>query len=99
MGSTRTSWQPGQSGNRRGRPKRGAALAAWLRYELSQVSGEDGQTTRGAELARVLVQLALGGDVQAIKVILDRIDGPVANVVTGPDAGPIQLVWLDRGDA
>ena len=68
-------FQRGHSGNPRGRPKRGAALGDHLRYQLGQVVGEDGRTTRAEALAAMLVRLACDGDVAAAKLVLAYTDG------------------------
>lgn len=92
MPKTKTSWQPGQSGNARGRPKTGKALSELLRQRL------DG-TADGEKLVDVLVKLALAGSLAAIELILNRLEGKptatlwlagddVPRVVRMPLAGP-----------
>lgn len=87
-------WPRGVSGNPRGRAPRGAALAEHLRCQLAQVTGEDGRTTRAEELARVLIQLALDGDMQAIRTVLERVDGKVPDslALTGAGGGALSVV-------
>jgi hypothetical protein len=67
-------FQPGQSGNPGGRPK-GPALTDSLRSLLRR-RGPDGRLQRDAIAAR-LVEKALAGDLDAIRYIFDRIDGPL----------------------
>ena len=63
-------FKPGQSGNPGGRAKGGASIAAALRRTL---------TRRDAEaIAKRLIADAQAGDVQATKLLLDRIDHPLA---------------------
>jgi hypothetical protein len=67
--------------NRKGRPKRGETftdiLNVVLREESVTYKGE--QITGKEAAARKLLELAMGGDVSALKYIADRIDGlPVA---------------------
>jgi hypothetical protein len=72
MAATKTSWKPGQSGNPGGRP-RGVARRLRILNEL----------TSDEALARVwnaLLEAAIGGDVAAARVVLDRILGPTANL-------------------
>jgi hypothetical protein len=93
----------GQSGNPRGRPKRGASLSEHLRHQLQQVVGEDGRTTRAEALAATLVRLACDGDVQAAKLVLSYTDGlPVQALprVEPPDDGrPLAFTLvLDRAN-
>jgi hypothetical protein len=59
--------------NRRGRPKKGEALTDILNKKLDGKDGE-GKLHREA-VADKLIALAEGGDVAAIKYIMDRVDG------------------------
>ena len=56
-------WKPGQSGNPAGRPA-GSGLAGELRKAVAE---------RAPELVAALIAKALGGDVQAGRVLLDRV--------------------------
>lgn len=62
-------WQPGQSGNPNGRPKKGQSLTEALEGALTQA--------KRRKLARKVVELALEGNLQAIAFVFDRIDGKV----------------------
>jgi|SRR5215831_1930772 len=86
-------FQKGQSGNPRGRPKRGAALTDFARWAVLQTAGPDDRRTRGQALAEALVSKAIEGDVTAIKLLFDRLDGPVPQVLTGEGGGPIRIAW------
>lgn len=49
--------------------------------------------TKLREVADALVEKAIGGDVQAIKEVADRLDGKVPQAVVGDDdSDPITLV-------
>lgn len=67
------AFKPGQSGNPAGRPR--DAITPHLR-ELAQeqAPGKD-KRTYGRMVAEMLYAEALGGNVQAAKEILDRLDG------------------------
>lgn len=84
-------FQPGQSGNPAGRPKKGTALADLLATAL-KAKGDDGIPKRKAVID-TLIKLALAGDLDAIKVILDRVDGKVVERLehSGPDGGAIPI--------
>jgi nitrogen fixation protein FixH len=64
-------WVKGQSGNPSGRPK-AVAFAAVLAQGLAEVKA--GKTTR-QRIAAVVLEKALKGDLDAIKWIVDRVDG------------------------
>lgn len=67
-------WQPGQSGNPGGRPRRKPITDAYK--EL--LNAEDGKGNTGAQaLAWSILRKALLGDVAAAKEITDRVEGTV----------------------
>ena len=57
-------WKKGESGNYSGRPKKDRALTAALEAAVDK-----------QELADKLVELAMGGDMMAVRYIYDRIEG------------------------
>ena len=87
-------WQPGQSGNPRGRPKK---IIEPLLRKLAQ-SDPDGKGVIAERLALKLVQMALRGNVKAMSMLLDRYDGKVADVVEGGDEKrPLRLI-IENGN-
>lgn len=70
-------FQPGQSGNPNGRPRKGKTLTDILEKHGQKRDVKDGdkEISRKEALAKKLWALALSGDVAAIKYIFDRIDG------------------------
>lgn len=87
----------GQSGNPRGRPKKGSALSECLRWAADQPVSEQDRRTRAQAASDALLAAALAGDVPALKLLFDRIDGPVAQPVqhSGPEGGPVILQWAE----
>jgi hypothetical protein len=88
-------WQPGQSGNPRGRP-RGPSLRSRLRdlLEATEVGGKplmDEQQIADL-VALVIIRRALAGDPRFVKILLDRTEGAVmaggapAEMLTARDA-------------
>jgi hypothetical protein len=71
-------FQKGQSGNPAGRPKSEPTITPWLRRLL--LEKQDGKT-RAEHVASRLIQMAQDGDVKAIAVVLERIDGKVPDQV------------------
>lgn len=76
-GAGNPTWRAGQGGNPNGRPKKGEALSDVLRDlgRLRDVKKGDKKIARKRALAERVWQMALGGDIQAIRLIYDRIDG------------------------
>lgn len=85
-------FEPGKSGNPLGPPKKEKSFANMLRIAISEAS-KDGTGTKLRKVAEKLVDVALEGDVSAIKEIADRLDGKVAQAITGGDENdaPLQV--------
>lgn len=66
--ATAGSWAPGESGNRRGRPKGSKNKKTLLREELEK---------HGSELATVIKEKALAGDPTCISIWAARLDPPM----------------------
>lgn len=83
-------YQKGQSGNPGGRPK-GPSLKAELIRHLGK-KGEDGVRHADA-IALTLIDMARDGNLEAIREILDRVDGkvPQQQQVTGDGGGPVRV--------
>lgn len=71
-----TPFQPGQSGNPKGRPKGSRNLSAILKDMLDQDVEEDGQLVKFSDaIVKRLIQKANKGDIKAIQEIFDRTEG------------------------
>ncbi len=56
----------------------------------------DGDTRRLDRIARKLALLAEKGDLNAIREVMDRVDGRVTHTVGGDqDTGPITIKWKE----
>lgn len=79
---------PGKSGNPAGRPKK-LPITDAIRQELEKRGRYN--LTNDVGIARVLVQLALAGDMDAIREIADRSEGKSRqrSEISGPEGGPI----------
>jgi hypothetical protein len=69
-----SSWQPGQSGNPKGRPK-GVTLSEALRRMLAEQAPGRSEETYAEAIARALCKQAAKGNVLAAKEIADRTEG------------------------
>ena len=69
---TRTSWEPGQSGNPHGRPKKGETYTDIIN-DIGNTLSDD--IERKKMICLKLYEMAEGGDLAAIKYIMDRVDG------------------------
>ncbi len=81
----------GQSGNPAGRAPYKNSLKVALEEALTKSDRRD--------IARAVVALAVGGNMEAIKFIFDRIDGKVKDQITFEQPGPIQVIveYVDAG--
>lgn len=81
-------WKPGQSGNPAGRPP----TMSWRERLVEQLSENEEENLKRA--VKVLIQLALAGDVSALNHIADRLDGKPKQqtAITGAGDGPVQVV-------
>ena len=79
-------FKKGQSGNPGGRPKGTVSIEAELRKRLAD--GEDGENIVQALVTQALKQ-ALRGDYKFFNLILERIDGRIADRIAGHDGGPL----------
>jgi hypothetical protein len=88
IGIEATQWQPGQSGNPSGRPKK-LHITDAIRLELEQ-PGPDGMTNDAA-IARKLVEMARGGNLEAIREIADRTEGKARQrtELSGPEGAAL----------
>ncbi len=80
---------PGTIGNQNAR--RAKELRDALNYVLNNFENsavKKGQALR--KIGRKLVEMALAGNLAAIKEIGDRIDGKPAQEIMGEDGGPLQ---------
>jgi hypothetical protein len=82
----RFQFKPGQSGNPGGRPKGSVSIEAELRRRLD--NGEEGEKIVKGLVTQAL-RRALEGDYKFFNMILERVDGRVADRLAGHDGGPL----------
>lgn len=99
-----TQFKKGESGNPDGRPKGVQnSKTRLLRFLSLQMKGKN-PVTKAEEEFSVLemgdlkqIEKMLGGDIQAYREILDRLEGKSAqkNELSGPDGNPIEVKqWI-----
>jgi phage terminase large subunit-like protein len=73
-------WKPGQSGNPKGKPKKGNSLKDLFEgYGDKIIRGTDNITHKQA-LVQKMWNMALRGDAIMAKYVYDRIEGPIKNI-------------------
>lgn len=78
------TWQPGQSGNPNGQPKR---TKLWKEAIVRAIKRREASDPQALEkLADKLIAQVEAGDVAAIKEFGDRVDGKVAQALIGDDS-------------
>lgn len=86
-------FEAGKSGNPNGRPKKGKAMADAIRTALNKSA--DGKQNKRA-IAEKLVEMARDGNIEAMKVVFERVDGkvPQTNVLEGNENAPIPIRYI-----
>jgi hypothetical protein len=70
-------WQKGQSGNPQGRKRNTPALAEELRKQLGHRRAGPGTPTTKSLLVTAAIDAALAGDAACLRLIFERVDGPL----------------------
>jgi hypothetical protein len=83
-------WKPGQSGNPNGRKPKADCLISCIKEELGKPC-PNGKTTNEQLIASVLVGMATRGNIKAIEMCLDYINGRPGQAIqlTGGDGGAV----------
>lgn len=82
-----TSWKPGQTGNPHGRPPKGYSITETIRYMMAK------KPAIKKALGTKILEMALKGDITAIKTIWQYMDGmPVqSNILLGDEKNPVRV--------
>lgn len=89
------TWQPGQSGNPNGQPKRTKLWREAINRAIKRREQDDPLALE--KLADKLLAKVDEGDVAAIREFGDRIDGKVPQAIIGDDdSPPVQVSTIER---
>lgn len=92
-------FKPGQSGNPKGRPKKGTALTDLLRMKMEMPSSDfPGAPTVKDVITTKLIEMANGGDIAAMKYLMDRIDGTPTQVVEQDISAEVGIRSIGKPD-
>ena len=96
MRNEKGQFKPGHSGNPGGRPK--GSITKIMREFMYEI--DDTGFSRVQHLCFILWNAALKGDLQAIKLIMDRVDGtPRQTIETTQVSEPIKVLQIvDEND-
>jgi hypothetical protein len=89
-------WAPGASGNPGGRPRSKPLSDALRDYMAKPFPGDTEGRTYAEVIALGAIKRAIGGNIDALKEIGDRVEGRTAQVIhaAGRDGGPIEVANL-----
>lgn len=73
-------WKPGQSGNPAGKPKGARHFSTLIKEAITKVA-EDTGTSDDKEIVKALVMKAKQGDLKAVDMVLDRVDGKAEQTI------------------
>jgi hypothetical protein len=96
-----SQWKPGQSGNPLGRPAKSPVSDELKALLLEEYKGRERRfrgMSNACVLATRLYELALAGDLAAMREIADRVEGKVIQrqELGGPGGGAIAFMTLSR---
>lgn len=95
-------FQKGISGNPGGRPKREWTWSSLIADELEkELSSKDGNKDKARNfVVKRLVRMAIDGDIQAQKEIMNRMDGMPKQIqeIAGPDGGALEIKIISEND-
>ena len=90
------AWKKGKSGNPNGRPRKEACITTVLQSRMGvvpqiDIGGKVNTKTWAELIADSLLVNAYKGNAAAMHELMDRIEGKVAQPVTGADGEPISF--------
>ncbi len=73
-------WKPGQSGNPAGKPKGARHFSTLIKEAITKVANDTG-TSDDVLIIQALVAKAKDGDLKAVDMVLDRVDGKAEQTI------------------
>lgn len=89
---TATSWKSGQSGNAKGRPPKGHSVTEMVKQMM------DEQPELKRSLVTKIVNLAIEGDLTAIKLIWNYMDGMPTHSIGEVNNEPVEFVFRHKSE-
>lgn len=86
-----SKFKKGQSGNPKGRPKKEESITSLLRDKLSKKTGES-RKTAADQIAAKLVDMAISGNMDAIREISNRVYGRPKQTSEITTVGTIEII-------
>lgn len=88
-------WKKGQSGNPHGAPKKELRFTNAIREALAE-KNKTGDATKMQELIQVLYEQGMAGNVKAIEILIERMDGKAIQQLEVTRKEEYVLSWGDE---
>lgn len=88
-------WTSGQSGNRRGRPRKGTSFKEALVKALA-IKDPETKRTQLQYIVDAAIDRAKAGDLDAIRFIAERLDGKVPESVQQSGSITVRVIYVDE---
>lgn len=97
-GKRKTSWKPGQSGNLKGRAKKGETFTDIIREmaELNDIRTPTGENMKRkrAVVEKIYSKAIQEGDLQSARFLIERVDPPAGEESPGGTTATAAQMWM-----
>lgn len=88
------AWNPGKSGNPKGRPRKAECLTSLLKEEIEKMCPSDKLKRTWKELLVIgTMRLAIAGNATALKQVWERMDGKVTQLLGVDGADSMEVTF------
>ncbi|MDA2920649.1 DUF5681 domain-containing protein [Desulfobacterota bacterium AH_259_B03_O07] len=92
-------WKPGQSGNPKGRPRKEMSFTSLLKEAIEQKCPEDKKKRTWAQVMNEqLLKKAKKGDLQAMRLIYEYVEGKPRQEIESPSDINIHVRYTDKSE-